>query len=426
MKYGSLRKTYGKNARKTIVNLHRRTLCPTRPTEPSLLLTYPVQSTTLCNVKPDFAYNFKSILLIPARALKAKKIFAASCALLGAYIVFTVFTYLALHLDGNTVKDIYDCHGLVPLELFTMDSTAASVVFFAGVLITLFLIMLGIMAVAAFDIEELRGNPFFSARDAIRFSLKRASQLFLSLLAVASFIGLIVLLGVVVGLITRIPFVGELLYSVFFFFPNFIIALFTIVVIFVFLLSVLVMPVTVIADRNGETFNSILETFLTLTRHPFHWAGHTLYAAVSAKVCGFIFAYFAFRAIQLLHYSSFIGGGDKISTIIASGAAHLPLNSAAVAFTVSLFPGIPFGFDITGWGAGGTDMFAGYVMTLALFAIFVVIWGYKLSVLATGQAYSFIIIKYIRDDYKIGDESSLFYEEDWVNPPLDETEDPDL
>ncbi len=376
-------------------------------------------------MKPDFAYNFKSILLIPARALKAKKIFAASCALFCAYVIFTVFAYLALALDGNSFPDIYDCYGLLPLELFTMDSTGASILFFAGVLISLFVIMLGMMAVAAFDIEELRGNPFFSARDTVRFSLKRASQLFLSLLAVAAFIGLIVLLGVVVGLIARIPFVGELLYSVFFFFPNFIIALFTVVVIFVFILSVLVMPVTVIADRNGETFNSILETFLTITRHPFHWAGHTLYAAVSAKICGFIFAYFAFRAIQLVHYSTFLGGGDKISTIIASGAAHLPLNGSAVDFTVSLFPGIPFGFDITGWGAGGTDMFAGYIMALALFAIFIVIWGYQLAVLATGQAYSFTIIKYIRDDYKIGDESSLFYEEDWVNPPLDETQNPD-
>lgn len=373
-------------------------------------------------MKPDFEYNFKSILLIPARALKAKKIFAASCALLAAYVVFTVFAYLALAIDGNSFTDIFDCYGLIPLELFTMDSLAASLVFFAGVLLSIFTLMLGIMAVAACDIEQLRGNPFFSAREAIRFSLKRSSQLFLSMLAVASFIGLIILLGVVVGLLARIPVVGELLYSIFFFFPNFIIALFTVVVVFVFILSVLVMPVTVIADRNRETFNSILETFLTLTRHPFHWAGHTLYAAVTAKACGFIFAYFAYRAMQLVHYSTFLGGGDKIKTIIASGAAHLPLNSAMVSFTTSLFPGIDFGFDISAWSAGGTDMFAGYIMMLALSAVFIVIWGYQLSVIATGQAYSFAIIKYIRDDYKIGDETSLFYEEDWVNPPLDETQ----
>ncbi len=54
------------------------------------------------------------------------------------------------------------------------------------------------------------------------------------------------------------------------------------------------------------------------------------------------------------------------------------------------------------------------------FAIFLMIWGYKLSIVATSQAYSYAIIRYIRDGHAITDEKSLFHEEEWINPPIND------
>ena len=58
-------------------------------------------------------------------------------------------------------------------------------------------------------------------------------------------------------------------------------------------------------------------------------------------------------------------------------------------------------------------------MAISLFLIFLIIWGYIFSCIATGQAYALAVIRKIRDGRAIGDEKSLFYEEEYVNPPLD-------
>jgi hypothetical protein len=369
-------------------------------------------------MKFEMNYDFKGIISVPARALRAKKIIAVSFYLLLALLIYNIFGYLALLLDGAPLSHILSVHRLIPFCPIPFDSVIASVLFYFGVALSIFSIMTGMMAIVGFDFEEMRGNPFFSTRAGLKFSFRRLKQLLLSELAIIAFVAFIIILGIIVGLITRIPYLGEWLYSLFFFFPNFVIALFTVLILFVLSCSVLVMPAAVMADRDGESFNSILETFSTVIRRPLHWVGFTLYSVVAAKVGGFIFAYFAFRAVQFLKISTSLGGGEKINNIVASGMSHLPLNSCIVAFTTNLFPGIPFGFDISSLCQGTDIGAAGYLMAIALFLIFLIIWGYMISVMATGQAYAFAIIKKIRDGHAITDEKSLFYEEEWVNPPI--------
>ncbi len=240
-------------------------------------------------------------------------------------------------------------------------------------------------------------------------------------MAIVLFIGFIALPAFIGALIARILYIGEIIYSLFFFFPNFIVALFTVLAILVLLLSVMVMPAAVAADRNGETFNSILETFSTIIRRPVSWIVYTVYSLIAAKICGFVFAYFAFRAIQFLQLSAGLGGGDKINSLLAAGAAHLPYNSDLVGFTTNIFPGINFGFNIGKlFTPAGYEGVASYIMAISLVLIFLTVWGYIFSIIATAQAYGFAIIKKNRDGHAIGDERPLFYKEEWVNPPIDE------
>lgn len=372
----------------------------------------------------QFDYNYKDIISVPAKALRAKKILLSSLFILIALILFCACAYLGLIFDGHSITEIYNNHGLQPIDYFAFDSFAAIIFYYYfGPFLALFSIMIGIMSVSIIDFENMRGNPFLSYIQSIRFSLGKIKQLFLSELVIALLIALIVIMGIIVGLITRIPYIGEMLYSVFFFFPNFIVALFTTLAIFIQMLSVLIMPAAVAADRRGETFRSIVETFLTITRQPVRWIVYTAYSFIVAKVCSFVFAYFAYRAVQLLLFMTKLGGGNKIDNLIASGLNHLPLDSPVVSFMTNLFPGINFGFELCLPTQGATDGLAGYIMALSLFLIFIFIWGYFLSVIATGQAHSFAIIKKKRDDYKITDETSLFFESAWVSQPKNNEDD---
>lgn len=355
----------------------------------------------------ELKYNFTEILSVPTRALKAKKIFVSSLCLLIAFLLYYLFTYLAQIFDVGEAVTIYSFFGLLPQTIYRFDFSIPVIIYLLGIFLAFFSITIGFIAVTIFDFENLRGNQFLSIRQALKFSWSRAKQLLLSGLVIILFVGFIVLLGVIVGLITRIPYLGEILYSLFFFFPNFIISLFTVLIIFVMTPSVLVIPVTVAADRSNETFNSILETFSTIIRQPIRWVGYTSYSIITAKVSGFVFAYFAYRAIQFLLFTTQLGGGDKINSIIASGVSHLPLNHTLVEFITNIFPGINFGFEINLPSVGQSGV-AGYIMAVSLFLIFLTVYGYIFSVIATGQAYIYAVIKKIRVGHKITDEESLF------------------
>jgi len=173
-------------------------------------------------VEFHFDYNYKDIISVPAKALRAKKILLSSIFILIALILFNCCAYLGLIIEGYSIPDIYNNHGLLPIDNFALSSYPAILFYYyIGPFLALFSIMTGTMAVAVIDFEQLRGNPFLSYIQSIKFGLGRIRQLFLSELVIALFIALIVIMGIIVGLITRIPYIGELLYSVFFFFPNF-------------------------------------------------------------------------------------------------------------------------------------------------------------------------------------------------------------
>ncbi len=384
-------------------------------------MTWPPQMRKFNFVRPNFEYNFKGILQVPARALKPKKIFTTSFFILLGLALYDICTYLALIVDGRDIADIFSLYGLFPFRLFSFESLGAILIYYyLGLGFSILTLMLGMAGIAIIDFEDLRGNPFMSLTQGVKFAFSRLKQLLLSELSMAAFIVFIILLAALVGLISRIPVLGDYLYALFFFFPNFIVILLTQVVILVLILSLLITPAATAMDRNGETFNSVLETFFTVTRKPIHWLLYTAYSLITAKICSFIFAYFSFRAVQLLQFSAKIGGGEKIDTLLAAGLNHLPFQSPVVNFVFNLWPGLDFGVDIAQLvQSEGTGGGAGYIMAISLFLIFLIIWGYVLSCLATGQAYALAVIRKIRDGRAVGDEKSLFYEEEYVNPPLD-------
>jgi hypothetical protein len=341
--------------------------------------------------------SIKNIFSVPGKALKAKKLIVLSLFLIIAVVIYNSFGYLAAALDRPDTANCISDDGFVPLQLISFNSSLAQFIFYLGILLSIFSIMTGFMAVSIFDFEKIRGNRFFSISDSLKFTRSRIKPLFLSETAILIFIGFIILLGILIGLISRIPFFGPILYSLFFLFPNFIVSLFTILIAMVLVLSVLVMPIAVTYDAKGEYFNSILETFATIIKRPVHWALFTSYSILAAKIAGFIFGYLSFRTVKFMEYSTGLGGGEKIKALISSGINHLPFDSRTVNFMTNLFPGINFGFDIPPLAAHGADNgIAGYIMAISLFLIFILIGAYILSVIATGQAQAFLIIKKLR------------------------------
>jgi hypothetical protein len=329
----------------------------------------------------------QGLMAVPFKALKVKKIAISSGFLLLGAIIYSIISKVAHFIDYKELPG-----QLIP-DFILPRSISSGIIFYSGLTIMILILMEGMIAVGAFDFEEMRGNRFFPIGGALKFARSRIRQLLLSEGAIVAFLAFIILLGVIIGLLVRIPFLGELLYAVFFVFPNFVVAILSTIVIFVLVLSVIVMPAAIAGDRSGEAFNSIQETFSTILRRPIHWILFTAYSVLWAKIGGFVFAYFAFRAVQFIKFSTGIGGGGKIASLIGSGMNHLPLGSPLLYHTTHLTPGLRFGFDLNSLVGAGDIGWAGYLMAISLFVIFVLIWGYIFSIVATGQAYIYAYIR---------------------------------
>ncbi len=365
-------------------------------------------------------FDFRDVLSAPARALSAKQILVMTCFLCLAVGVYDLGYYLSLAIDGQSLGSTYSVYGLLPFAGVNAGSVGAQVLYAGGIAASVFALMLGFFAVAAINIEAIRGNRFFSASGAARFAFRRARQILLSELAIVGAVAVIVALFMLLGLFTRIPVVGDLLYSILFLIPNFVIALFTVFVVLILVISILLTPAVSAAERNNESFTSIVETFSTIIRQPFHWLGFTLYSVVAAKLCSFVYAYFAYRTIQFLLWSTSLGGGENVWTLARSGLSHLPMRAEFARQVFNVFPGLSWGFSIPNLPYLPTHSFAGHILAIMLFLVFASIIGYALAIVAAAQARGYVVIRYLKDTYKISDEKPLFFQEEHINPPIDD------
>ena len=88
-------------------------------------LTWSLFRTKLTIVEFFFDYNYKDIISVPAKALRAKKILLSSIFILTALILFCCCAYLGLMFEGYSLAEIYNNHGLLPIDDFALNSYPA-------------------------------------------------------------------------------------------------------------------------------------------------------------------------------------------------------------------------------------------------------------------------------------------------------------
>ncbi|MCP4569504.1 MAG: hypothetical protein GY841_18160 [FCB group bacterium] len=368
-------------------------------------------------MKEPFPHDIRAVLAAPGRGLSLKKIFATVFFLLLSYLVYTVFTYLALLYDGVSYEYIRQSYGLFPFRFFPFDAAIASVLHLIGIAAGTLGLSLAIMSVAVITFEELRGDHFYSAFSAIRFAFSRLSTLLLGYISLAAFVGFIHLLGLIVGLIGRVPIIGEAAIGLFYVIPIFITLIFTLFVVFVSILGIILLPIILASQRKKEVFDGLLQLFSVVIREPVRFLWYTAVSAVLAKIASFVFGYMFFRTLQFSYFILKQGGGEKVKRLFNAAMDLLPLDASAVTFITTIFPGIAFSFNIDRWGYGAPTIGA-YLLAISIFILFVTICGYMLSVFSSGLACGYAVIRRMKDDYLIVEEEPMESGEDYANPPF--------
>ena len=369
-------------------------------------------------MKEPFPHDFRAILAAPAKGLSPRKILAASLFLTVGYALYVIFTYLALLIDGVSFDYIRQSYGFFPIQWFTFDAITAKVLYLGGMSLTVLSVSLSIMSVAVITFEELRGDFFFSAFDAIRFALGRLPTMLLGFISLGIFVGFIYLLGILAGLVARIPYIGELLIGVFYIIPIFLTLVFTVFVVFVAFTAVVLLPVIIAAQKRKEVFDSLLQLFSVIIKEPLRFAWYMAVTALLAKLASFVLAYLFYRTFQFSRMALSTGGGDRIDRLFNSALAILPTDSQVVTFMTQALPGVHFGFSFSRWSYSADQSVGAVLLAISFFLLFIVIYGYAVSVLSVGLSRGYAVIRRMKDDYLIVDEEPLSPGDDYANPPL--------
>lgn len=341
---------------------------------------------------------FKSARL----ALSPQRLWIQFVGLFYGYLGYLILSYLSLWAGGQDVAVYWSRFGLLPCVLGMPLPWYSWIIFGLGAAMFIFAWLVSATAVARAAYMHLKGNAFYTWKQALRFSLKDKG---VAVVSVPLAIGIILLFtclgGGLIGLLGRINVIGELgiaLFSVVWFLAS----LFLIVVIAALVVSLLLTP-AILATTDDDAFEGIFQSFTLVFAQPWRIIFYEILLAVVAIFGLGVFAFIAKHAWNLLTTIFIWGMGDKYADLSYS-ASYLLQNwiYPAVAWSRALLGDYSANFffarDFTSLNLPIMMTISSYIFAIFLVIITGLIACFPLAIFNVGQAVIYMIIKQKKDD----------------------------
>lgn len=346
-------------------------------------------------------FDIRDIFQAPRLALSGKKILIQCMGLVIGYVGYLVFTYIAFLTSGMSFSDLWESYGLFPWWGFTFTHWFSWLIFIIGCLFLVAAWLLASAAVGKVTYEQLKGDEFYSAKDSWKFLKKHAKTVLLTPFSLVVFSLLLVVGGIIMGLLGKIPYIGELGLGIFYAVPLFMVAFFVVYTLFIFVFSLLLTP-SVVATSKEDVFETIVQLFSSMWSQPWRFFLYTTLAGVLAKLGTFVLGYFSLRSVQLLNWSCGIFMKDKLTDIVDGALSYLTIPSWFFDFFNNIFPGINFRFHLPEIGFESfliwSESIAAFLIGITFILIIFGVLSYGLATLSTGQTLTYIIIRQKKDE----------------------------
>jgi len=326
-------------------------------------------------------FDVRDIFRAPRLALSGKKIWIFIVGNLVGFILYWIFSYLALALAGESFTSALAKHGLYPCLFGYEAEWYAWVTYFIGVEAWIIAIYLAATAVSRVTLKQLKGNDFFSAGDAWTFVQKHWHPVVFAPVSITLIIVFFMSFAGAFAFMGKIPYVGEFLFAVpylFYFFGS----VFTIYTAFVLLVSLHYTP-AIVGTYEEDTMGTVFQSYSITWSQPWRVIAYHIVLIVLLIIAIPIFTFFWYAGYGLVNYvfacEWFMGG--KLTGIMD--------------YAVSLVcPVIP---SVSGL-LSGTESVAGVILAISLFLIGLSIFSYGLSIVSVAETIMFIIFKKKSDD----------------------------
>jgi len=348
-------------------------------------------------------FDFRDLFQTNRLALSFQRLWIQFLGLLFGYGAYVVLTYAGLLLAGQHLDVLWPRYGLLPCAFGFSAPWYSTILFGVALFIAVFAWMISGTAVSRAVYMNMKGNVFYTWKEAFRFALKNKSgsviftPLTIAIIAVLTGAG-----GFVVGWLSKITsYVGDFGISLFVI-VWFMATLFIVFVLLALVVSLFLTP-SVLATTDDDAFEGIFQSFSILWSQPIRFIIYEIVIFIFA-ILGFgILAFIAKRTWLLMTSILTLGMGSEYADL-SYYASYLLQNwiYPAVAWSKVLFQSITsqlfFTRDFVFVSVPGHIHIAAHLFAVSLVVIGGFIFSYPLAIFHTGNTISFLILKKIKDD----------------------------
>jgi hypothetical protein len=351
-------------------------------------------------------FDYRDLFRAPRIAFSFQRLWIQFLGILAGCGAYVVLAYLAFLLAGANLGVAWSSFGLLPLPLGMPLPWFSKVLLGLGILAFVFIMLVTATAVARAAYMHLKGNNFYTWKEAVRFAVKKkGGAVAATPVAILVILLFVALGGVVVGLFGRIPWgVGDVLgIGISLFTPIWFAASLFLVFLFLALAVSLWLTPSVLATTDDDAFEGIFQSFSTLASQPWRLILYGGLVKILAAAGLAVLAFFARHAWIVMTRVLAFGMGDKWADISYAASYHLQNWIYPAVEWMKTIPLSHSGVCCLTQEIVGTELPVLGTISAAVVAVFLVVIGivvlaYPIAIFNTGSTILFLILKKKKDD----------------------------
>jgi hypothetical protein len=361
--------------------------------------------------KARLRFDFSDVFRSARYSFSLRQLFTQVVAFVPGYVIYLFLAYSSLLFSGQSLSTVWARFGLFPC-LFAAaraggqtpagsHSIPAWILFGLGVagLATAFL--LANAAGGRLMYMKLCGNYSYSIREAYDFALHKLGAMVMTPLAIGIIVVVLGCGGLLVGLIGRIPYIGELTVTGFAW-----LWMLASLVIFVLLLMAgisFILTPSIVATTEEDAFEAIFQTASIIWSQPWRLLLYLSGVVLTATVGLVVSAFSAKRAFAIMDALFTVAMGTGYQNLSAQAQYLLQSwTTEAGNWLLSVVPSVtPYFFfsrlhapvELSPWFNVLAHIFA---FSLLFSAVWVL--AYPLSIINSGLTLTYLVLRKIKDD----------------------------
>lgn len=371
-------------------------------------------------------FDWRDIFRAPRVAFSLQRMWIQVLGLSIGFVVYLVFSYLSLLVSGYQLSVAWQQFGLMPCLFAIADTfpwyawalTGVGSVFF------FFTMLLTNTAVSRAIYMTSKGNSFYTWKESFAFAFRKLASIVLTPVSLLVLIGLMVLGALIIGLLGKIPFVGELgvsLLTILWILGALVLFFFAIVT----LVAIILVP-SILATTDEDAFEAIFQSFSISWSQPRRFLFYEALTLVLAFFAMGVFAFFIKESVGIMNslFASFMGA-DFVNfsnngqamvqtwTLLLQGVVeNIYRDYAGLVFFSHEFILIPLQ-DLS-----ISVIISSYLYALSLLFIGAWVLSYGISTFMAGNTLAFMVLKQIKDEENLLErkDAEEEAEEDEVTP----------